>query len=158
MNAKYLQPGEALPVLTPSCDMDVRRTMPLQELIRLVERSGCASGRAPAVLIFAEEQSANTITRCPAQFIARELLPSPYIPQHLRTSYPPRVPPLSGYLGDEQERRLKNEIDNLLVDVANMFHRAEHPQSYEAARAYLAQLCRHRPLDELPAQKRQRLV
>ena len=46
MNAKYLQPGEALPVLTHSCDMDVRRTMPLQELLQLVEHSGCASGRA----------------------------------------------------------------------------------------------------------------
>ena len=100
--------------------------------------AGCASGRARAVLIFAEEQSADTITRCPAQFIARELPPSPYIPQPLRTSYPPRVPPFSGYLSDEQERRFKNEIDNLLVDVANMFHPAEHPQSYEAARAYLA--------------------
>lgn len=115
--------------------------MPLQELLQLVEHSGCASGRARAVLIFAEQHSANTITRCPAQFIARELPPSPYIPQPLRTSYPPRVPPLSGlsgYLNDEQERRLKNEIDNLLVDVANMFHRAEHPQSFDAARAYLA--------------------
>ena len=48
INTKFLQPGEALPVVEPSGEIDVRMTIPLRELLQEVEHSGCASGRARA--------------------------------------------------------------------------------------------------------------
>ena len=47
----------------------------------------------------------------------------PNIPDPLRTNYPPTPPAIDGWLQDVQQRAILNEADNLLVDLANQFHR-----------------------------------
>ena len=71
----------------------------------------------------------------------------------LKTDFPAIVPQVEGFLDEDQKRKIRNEVDNLLVDVANQFHAAGHNKSYEAAGTYLAQLNKQRELDELPAQQ-----
>ena len=133
-------------------------TIPLSELLQEVEHSGCASGRARAILVIAESCSTNTITRCAREYIAREQPTQPNIPDPLRTNYPPTPPAIDGFLQDVQQRAILNEVDNLLVDLANQFHRAGHANSFSAARAYLTRLVQYRCPDTMPTKKRRRLL
>ena len=103
VNTKFLLPGDALPVMEPSGEMDVRMTIPLREFLQEVEHSGCTSGRARPIPNVAENCSTNTITQCPREFTAREQPTQPNIPGPLRTNYPPTPPAGEGFLSAEQQ-------------------------------------------------------
>ena len=61
------------------------------------------------------------------------------------------------FLTVEQDFDIRNEIQNMLVDVANLFQGALHSNSMEAAKTFLEQTIRAITIDNLPATKRRHL-
>ena len=155
VNTKYLEPNEALPVMEPSGEVDVHYKFSLREMMQRVGTFWMFKWKS-ALLIIAENCSTNTITRCPRELIDREQPREPHVPGPLRTNYPP-TPPIEGFLTEKENQEIKNEMDNLLVDVANRFQGAQHSDSFAAAKTYLEQIIKNTTIDNLPASKRRRL-
>ena len=157
VNTKYLEPNEALPVMEPSGEVDVHYNISLREMMQRVEHSGCSSGRARALLITAENCSTNTITQCPRELFDREQPREPHVLGPLRTNYSPIPPIADGFLTEEEVNEIRNEMDSLLVDVANRFQGALHSDSFTAAKTFLEQIIKNTTIDNLPTSKRRRL-
>ena len=158
VNTKFLQQGEKLPFIQPNAELDVRRTIPLNELIQEVEHSGCASGRARAIVVIAENCSTNTITRCPAVYRNREQPIAPDAPQTLRTHYPPMPIPTDNYLPVEQEGTVYSDVENLVIRRAIFFCNAGHSDHVNAAKDHIRKMLENCTVDNLPPHKRQRLM
>ena len=152
------EPNEALlPVMEPSGEVDVHDPITLKQLIQECEHSGCSSGRARAILVIAESCSTDTITRPPRMLANRAQPHEPQIPGPLRTLFPPQPPVVDGFLSIAQDYEITNEMQNLLVDVANKFQAALHSNSFEAAKTFLEQIIQSTNIDNLPDTKRRRL-
>ena len=80
-----------------------------------------------------------------------------HVPVPLRTQYPPTRPVVDGFFTDQEEHDIHIEIDNLLVDVANWIHSAQHCDRFIVAKTYLNRVLDSRNLTSLPVRKRRRL-
>ena len=99
---------------------DVRISGGQQLQTCLVQFTG-SSGRARAILIIAEGCSTDCITRPPRDVADREQPHEPPATTPLRTLFPPDASFTDGYLTIEQDLAITNEMQNMPVDLANMF-------------------------------------
>ena len=151
VNQKYIENGSELAQLNPHAEFGVPRTARLYDLLQLGEHSGCASGRARALLLISEACSENTITRVPRELANR---PQPREPQPLTelvTRYVEEAPRIQDWLTSDEQTSVANQADALLLRLSDLLEDAGHAHSFEASRAYLKRYLHDRDEKELVA-------
>ena len=71
--------------------------------------------------VIAEECSNNAVILCPRALRNRVQPREPSECGLVRTDCPPTIPAINGFLIEERGRGIQNDMDNLLVDMANLF-------------------------------------
>lgn len=113
----------------PSCT-NYKQDVPLSSKSsgRYYKKSNTVDAKADAHELSSSLWRANTNnanTRCPREYTASERQAQPNSPEPLN-KLSPTHPAIDGFLQDVQQRAFLNQVDNLLMDLVNQFHRAGH--------------------------------